>query len=122
MGAAPIRLVLDFSPLGPGAVQWCGFDPQNTLQTGDGRTIHARFLQVCGGPAMSAVFDHPVVQFETGRLVASVESIAVTDSGNAVHLTEGSAAEIAGLRATADGITVEAAHATVRRNPGLSRS
>ncbi|HUF12982.1 MAG TPA: hypothetical protein VMN78_07785 [Longimicrobiales bacterium] len=50
-----------------GVVQWCGFDPQNTLAAATGEVIHARWLRLCAGGSTIAEFNGGVVQQADGR-------------------------------------------------------
>jgi hypothetical protein len=113
-----VRLTIDPSGLGPGALQWCGFDPQNTLQTGDGRTMHLRFLKVCAGPKATAEFEQPVVQTDSSgvlRLVLDSASLRLSRAEGSLAPVEGETAEVASFRLVADGVSLEVGHARVTR-------
>jgi hypothetical protein len=117
--ASGLRLTLETSALERGTLQWCGFDPQNTLQTGDGRTVHMRFLRVCAGSAATLEFGHPVVQHEqTGVFSTAIDSTTLTIQGEKgpVTLKDQTPVRVDGLRLAADGITIDAKHAELLRS------
>ncbi len=113
-------LVVTVRPLGlaPGALQWCGFDPQNTLTTGDGRTLHMRFLRLCAGPATSVVFEQGVVQEDSaGSYRTAVDSLALrmASGGQPVSRPLAGAQELPAFTLEAPGFRLEAARARVER-------
>jgi hypothetical protein len=112
-----IRVTIDQSQLAGDRLQWCGFDPQNTHRTGDHRTLHMRFLRVCGAAA-TIEFDQPVIQSdESGMLQTVVDeaTLTVLSGPRRVALTEASL-DLADLRLQAGGLKVEAPRATLLRN------
>lgn len=119
-----IRIAVDPRPLGDGALQWCGFDPQNTLQTGDSRTVHTRFLNVCAGNQVKGSFELPVVQSDsTGIVSFTVEtmSLRMTRAGQPFELADGETVEVGEFRLAATDVELEARRARVtRRGAGLS--
>lgn len=124
--AAPgLRVVLDPSALNGSRFQWCGFDPQNTLQTGDGRTLHMRFLNVCGGSIRSAEFSQPVVENESGgsleTVIANPAAMVLTEDSISVSLQAGETKEVTGLQLEAPGLSLRAGRATLRRENGELR-
>jgi hypothetical protein len=113
-----IRLELDPAALDSGTLQWCGFDPQNTLQTGDGRTIHMRFLQVCAGSNAKAEFDQAVVQEDstgTLRTVVEVAELKLTGENGALVVAEGESVEVRRLQLDGRAIHVGARRVRVTR-------
>jgi hypothetical protein len=114
------RLVIDPRALGPGGLQWCGFDPQNTLQTGDGRTLHLRFLRVCAGTLATGEFDRAVVQEdESGVLrLGLTDSLEAGSAAGQVDLVEARPVEVRGLVLESSGVRLEAVRARLtRRGP-----
>ena len=112
------RVTVDPTLLGGGALQWCGFDPQNTLQTGDGRTIHVRFLNVCAGDLVKGSFDIPVVQSDSsGALSFTVETASLRLTGNSqpLEVDDGETEEATGLKLTGTSVELEARRARVTR-------
>ena len=116
--AGEIRIAIDPRPLGAGGLQWCGFDPQNTLQTGDGRTLHMRFLNVCAGSAVKGELNQPVVQDDsTGVITFAVDSgsLKLTGRGQPLSLAESPPVEVVELVAEGNTMRVEARRARVTR-------
>jgi hypothetical protein len=116
--ASGLRLIVDPRPLGPGVLQWCGFDPQNTLQTGDGRTIHMRFLQVCAGGMAKGDFNRAAVQDDTTSMITlGVDSatLRMTTQGQPIVLADGESAEATGFVLDGTDVHVEAKRARVTR-------
>lgn len=112
------RVTVDPTGLPSGSLQWCGFDPQNTLQTGDGRTLHARFLNVCAGNQVKGSFDLPVVQSDsTGTLSFSADtaSLQLTQEGRPLELSDGATVEVTGLKLAGTNVELEARRARVTR-------
>jgi hypothetical protein len=65
-----------------GRLQWCGFDPQNTLPVGDGRMLHMRFLNLCGPHGAAVSFEVPVIENrETGEFEAVIDAPGLRLSG-----------------------------------------
>ena len=119
-----IRITVDPTSLGRGVLQWCGFDPQNTLQTGDGRTLHTRFLQVCAGNNVKGEFDQPVVQNDSTGLISFAvepESLALTAGGARLVLVEGQASEVKDFVAQGSRMRLEARRARVTRSGATLR-
>jgi hypothetical protein len=118
------RVTVDPGGLGGGTLQWCGFDPQNTLQTGDGRTMHMRFLNVCAGSQAKGSFELPVVQSDsTGILSFAAEtgSLKLSREGQPVEVGDGETIEAGSFRLTGTDIELEARRARVtRRGASLS--
>lgn len=117
-GASAVRLMVDPRPLGPGALQWCGFDPQNTLQTGDGRTLHMRFLQVCAGNTAKGEFNRATVQDDsTSAITLGVDpaSLRMTAQGRPIVLADGDSAEASSFVLDATDVHFEAKRARVTR-------
>lgn len=117
------RISVDPRPLGEGSVQWCGFDPQNTLQSGDGRTLHMRFLNVCAGSEAKGSFELPVVQNDsTGVLsfTAETASLRMAGSGQPFQLGDGETKEVGEFKLMGTNVELEARRARViRRGDGL---
>jgi hypothetical protein len=117
------RVTVDPGLLGGGALQWCGFDPQNTLQTGDGRTIHVRFLNVCAGGQAKGSFDIRLVQSDSSGTVSfAVEtaSLSLTRDGQPLEVGDGETVEVAGLKLAGTSVELQSRRARVtRRGQGL---
>jgi hypothetical protein len=118
-----LRLVVDPSRLAGGRFTWCGFDPQNVLQTGDGELLHTRMLRLCGGSGVEIQFDQPVVeQRATGIVLAAIGdagAITLTARGAAASLpAEGTAKEMSGLRIEGPTLVLTAPRATLTRRGG----
>jgi hypothetical protein len=116
-----LRLTLDPGLLPAGTLQWCGFDPQNTLVTGDGRTLHMRFLRACAGDVATGEFDQPVVQFDsTGALSTVLDTTGLQLGGAEGRITidEGETREVAQFRLTTPKVTLTARRARVSRKEG----
>lgn len=114
-----LRLIIDATGLGSGALQWCGFDPQNTLQTGDGRTLHMRFLQVCAGARAKGEFSQAVVQSDSSGSILTVldpATLTLTSEAGPLRLNVGESAEVNALRLAATNISLEASRARVARS------
>jgi hypothetical protein len=112
------RLTVDAQGLARGALQWCGFDPQNTLQTGDGRTLHMRFLNVCAGSQVKGSFQLPVVQHDSsGTLSVGLgqETPSLTQDGKALDLGDGETMEVTNLKLMAPSAELEARRARISR-------
>ena len=119
-----IRITVDPTPLGRGVLQWCGFDPQNTLQTGDGRTLHMRFLRVCAGNSVKGEFDQPVVQNDSTGIISlavEAESLTLTAGGGRLVLVEGEASEVKDFVAEGTRMRLEAKRARVTRSGATLR-
>jgi hypothetical protein len=121
-----LRLVVDPSRLFGGRFAWCGFDPQNVLQTAGGELLHMRMVRLCGGAGVVAHFDQPVVEDRaTGVIHAAVgdsSAITVTADGGAVSLpSEASTKEMSGLRIEGPTFTITAARALLARHAGELR-
>jgi hypothetical protein len=115
---AGILLSIDPRPLGDGALQWCGFDPQNTLQTGDGRTLHMRFLQVCAGNFAKGEFTRAIVQDDSSRVLSvavDIASLRLTGRGQPMVTNDGEPIEVSDLVLEAENIRLEARRARVTR-------
>ena len=112
------RVTLDPSGLGAGVLQWCGFDPQNTLQTGDGRTLHMRFLNVCAGNQGKGSFELPVIQGDSSgtlSFITETASLQLTREGQPLELAEGETMEVTGLKLAGTNVELEARRARVTR-------
>jgi hypothetical protein len=116
-------VVLDPALLPSRRFQWCGFVPQNLLQTGDGRTIHMRLLQVCGGSVTSAQFSQPAVQDSVSGTLTTVipvsDHLDLRESGAVIPLEAGLAREVQDLRLTSAGIDFEIKHARIAFDKGV---
>jgi hypothetical protein len=73
-----------------GGVGFCGIDPQNLLQAGDGVLFHTRWFKPCAGNALQAEFTMPVVHDQNrGTLravIGAAEEVSVTVGGEVVDL------------------------------------
>ena len=115
-----LRLVLDPSVLGAGSFQWCGFDPQNTLQVDAGVLLHARMLTVCL-PGGRAEFQRPVIERrqsgEMLTMVAVTAALRLTTAAGPLTLPpDGASVEVTSLRLDAPTVTITAARATLTRS------
>jgi len=103
----------------------CGFDPQNTLQTGDGRTLHMRFVALCAGDSVSATFSQPVIEDgHTGdyrTVIADAASLAIMAGAGPLALPDTGSVEATALRIDSPTFTLRAPHATVTRLAGELR-
>lgn len=113
-----LRLTIDPTALGAGVLQWCGFDPQNTLQTGDGRTLHMRFLQVCAGNNAKGELSRPAVQDDSSgviNLVLDPAGLKITGDSIALALGEGQSVDVRAFQLEAPDVKLEARRARVAR-------
>ena len=114
-----LRLVIDPSRLRGGRFDWCGFDPQNVLQTAGGELLHMRMLRLCGA-GLRIEFAQPVVEDRsTGivRAAAGEESaVELTASGVTIRSRPAAGAiEVSDLRLAGPGFTLFAPRAIVAR-------
>lgn len=80
-----------------GRLQWCGFDPQNTLPVGDGRMLHMRFLNLCGPHGASLSFEVPVIENRaTGEFEAVIDATGLKLSGPGLEMTAPKARVVTG--------------------------
>ncbi|MEN8376903.1 MAG: hypothetical protein ABFS34_15865 [Gemmatimonadota bacterium] len=116
MTAPGARIEVDVSALPGGDVGFCGLDPQNLLQTGDGRLLHARWFRACA-PGFDAEFNTPVLhdrEAGTLELVAAPEaSLEVLVDGRPLSGPDSAPAR-GELRIRGSGVTLEADGAEVR--------
>ncbi|MEO8294297.1 MAG: hypothetical protein ABI613_02200 [Gemmatimonadota bacterium] len=110
-----LSVVLDPALLASHHFGWCGFDPQNLLQTGDGRTIHMRFLNVCGGSVKTAQLNQAAVEDSvTGTIstvIAAEDKLVIEAGGETLALPDGFLREVTELRVQSSGFTMEAGSA-----------
>lgn len=112
LDAAGTRIEVDGSALPGGGPGFCGIDPQNLLQVGDARLLHARWFRACG-PGFEAELSTPVLQDRNAGtlvLVAPGEDVEVTVDGAPV--TAGGGAGSVAIRA--EGVSIRAERARVR--------
>ncbi len=119
------RLVVEATGVPGGRFFYCGFDPQNLLQVGDGRMLHARFVVLCGGDSVSVSFEQPATEDRrTGEyqtVIADSDSLVITAGGAPLAVPDTGAVEVAALRVEARRFTLRAPHATVARREGALR-
>jgi hypothetical protein len=120
-----MRIVLDPSGVPGRRFFYCGFDPQNLLQVGDGRMLHARFVTLCGGDSVSVSFEQPVVEDrgsgEYRTVIADSSGVVVTAGGAPLALPDSAAVDAAAVRIEAPRFTLQAPHATLTRRGGELR-
>jgi hypothetical protein len=118
-------LVVEASGVPGGRFFYCGFDPQNLLQVGDGRMLHARFVVLCGGDSVSVSFEQPAVEDRrTGEyqtVIADGDSLVITAGGAPLAVPDTGRIEATELRIEAKRFTLRAPHATVTRRDGALR-
>lgn len=119
------RIVVEATGVPGGRFFYCGFDPQNLLQVGDGRMLHARFVVLCGGDSVSVSFEQPATEDRhTGEyqtVIADTASLVITAGGAPLAMPDTGAVEVTGLRVEAPRFTLRAPHATVARRGGALR-
>ena len=125
LGLPGLRLVVDPSRLPNRRLNWCGFDPQNTLQTAEGELLHLRMLRLCGAD-VEIVFDQAVVETRTDgatrTIIGDTTSLRLTAGGVQSTLPpEGTANEMSDLRIEGPTFTMTAARAVVARRGGELR-
>ncbi len=125
LGQPGARLVVEATAVPGGRFFYCGFDPQNLLQVGDGRMLHARFVVLCGGDSVSVSFEQPAVEdHRTGEyqtVIAAGDSLVITAGGAPLAVPDTGAVEATALRVEAKRFTLRAPHATVTRRDGALR-
>ncbi|HEV8125873.1 MAG TPA: hypothetical protein VGP80_16625 [Gemmatimonadales bacterium] len=107
-----------------GRLNWCGFDPQNTLPVGDGRLMHTRFLRLCGSPGVSVDFDTPVVETREPASFAAVvpkTGLTLTSEGRDVRLMPGESRELPSLTIASPFLTLTARKVRVSRDASALR-
>jgi hypothetical protein len=115
-----LQVVIDPSGLPGGRLAWCGFDPQNVLQTAAGELLHMRMLRLCGGAGVEIQLDQPVVEHRAMGLVRAAvgdpSAIRLTASGGEASLpSEGTTKEMSGLRIEGPTFTLTVPRATLTR-------
>jgi hypothetical protein len=113
------RIVVEASGLRGHRFNYCGFDPQNLLQVGDGRMLHARFVALCGGDSVSVSFDQPTLEDRgTGSyqtVITDSAAIVVTAGGAPLTIPDTGTIAAVSLRIEAPGFTLTAPHAALMR-------
>jgi hypothetical protein len=116
------RLVIEASGVPGGRFFYCGFDPQNLLQVGDGRMLHARFVVLCGGDSVSVSFEQPATEDRrTGEyqtVIADTASLVITAGGAPLAVPDTGAVEVTALQVEAPRFTLRAPHARIGRRGG----
>jgi hypothetical protein len=116
-----LRLVVDPARLPGRRLDWCGFDPQNVLQTRAGELLHMRMLRVCAGDgSFEANFDQPVVEDRTRGVLRAVvrdgATIKLSAGGVAIVVPmDGSPVDVRDLRIAGPTVTIVAPRATLAR-------
>lgn len=118
--AAPgIELAIDASAAG--GMGFCGIDPQNLLQAGNGVLLHRRWVRPCAGKKLEAEFTTPVVQDQQAGTVRAVigdeATVRWSASGAPLVVPDGARlADVHDLFIETPVATVRAARASVERN------
>jgi hypothetical protein len=119
------RIVVEATGLRARHFFYCGFDPQNLLQVGDGRMLHARFVVLCGGDSVAVTFQQPALEDRaTGAyqtVIADPATIVVTAGGAPLAIPDTGTVDAAGVRIEAPGFTLQAPHASLARRAGELR-
>jgi len=110
-----VRIDIDASALPDGDVGFCGIDPQNLLQVGPSRLLHARWFRACG-PGFEADMNARVVHDRdegTLALVVPVDALRVSVDGAPLDApAAGGSVERSGA------VTIEAAGVSIRAERG----
>ena len=120
-----VRIVVEATGVPGGRFFYCGFDPQNLLQVGDGRMLHARFVVLCGGDSVSVSFEQPATEdrrtgeYET--VLADAASLVITAGGAPLAVPDTGVVEATALRVESSRFTLRAPHATVAHRNGALR-
>lgn len=107
-----------------GPLNWCGFDPQNTLPVGDGRLMHTRFLRLCGSTGVSVEFDTPVVETREPASFAAVvpeTGLVLTSESRDLQLAPGESRELQSLTITSPTLTLIARTVRISRDASALR-
>jgi len=119
------RIVVEATGLSRRRFFYCGFDPQNLLQVGDGWMLHARFVVLCGGDSISVSFDQPALEdrgtgaFQT--VITDPATIVVTAGGAPVAIPDTGTVEAASVKIEAPRFTLQSPHALLTRRGGVLR-
>jgi hypothetical protein len=117
-----LHLVLDPSRLPNSRFDWCGFDPQNVLQTPAGELLHMRMLRACAGRgSVEAAFDQAVVEDRRSGLlraaVGTADSLTITAAGATIALpADGSSIDVRDLKLEGPTLTLAARRAMLSRS------
>ncbi|HUG00349.1 MAG TPA: hypothetical protein VML95_00660 [Longimicrobiales bacterium] len=109
LDAPGTRIDIDVAALPGGDVDFCGIDPQNLLQAGDGRLLHARWFRACG-PGFDAEFEVPVLHDRNeGRLtaVAAPGDLEVLLDGRPLGRPGGPPPDPGTVRVRAAGVSID---------------
>jgi hypothetical protein len=97
--------------------QYCGFDPQNLLQGGDGQTLHMRFVVLCAGDGLSITIERGAIEDSTGTVRTVLDAstpITVTAGGRPVTtLPDSGSIDLLAPHIEAAGFTLDAPRATL---------
>ena len=119
------RIVIEATGVPGGRFFYCGFDPQNLLQVGDGRMLHARFVVLCGGDSVSVAFEQPATEDRrTGEyqtVIADTAAFTITAGGAPLAVPDTGAVEVTALRVESPRFTLRAPHATIAHRDGALR-
>jgi hypothetical protein len=114
--ARPGRRVTVLATYIPGhRFDYCGFDPQNLLQDGAGRTLHMRFIVLCSD-SVWATIEAGAVEDESGTVRTVLDASqpwTVTAQGRPVTLPDSGSIELIALRIEAPAFSFRAPRATV---------
>ena len=114
--ARPGRPVAVLATYLPGhRFDYCGFDPQNLLQDGAGRTLHMRFIVLCSD-SVSATIQAGAVEDESGAVRTVLDTSqpwTVTAQGRPVTLPDSGSIELIAARIEAPAFSFTAPRATV---------
>lgn len=107
-----------------GSLPMCGIDPQNLLQTGDGRLLHTRWLKLCP-PGGEIEFRTPVVHDRVGHVLRAVigseEEIDLEIKGMPFPLDALPTGVVDDLEIRSDGLVLALDGATVERDGEVLR-
>jgi len=107
-----------------GRLNWCGFDPQNTLPVGDGRLMHTRFLRLCGSTGVSVEFDTPVVETREPASFAAVvpeTGLILSSGGQDLQLKVGESRDLQALTIACPSLNLTAGKARISRDSSAIR-
>lgn len=114
--ARPGRRVAVLATYLPGhRFDYCGFDPQNLLQDGAGRTLHMRFIALCSD-SVSATIQAGAVEDESGAVRTVLDASqpwTVTAQGRPVTLPDSGSIELSAAQVEAPAFSFSAPRATM---------
>jgi hypothetical protein len=120
-GRSGERIVIEAGGL-RGRLFYCGFDPENVFQVGDGRVLHARFLNLCGGDSISVTFRQAALEDRgTGSyqtVIADSAAVTITAAGAPLAIPDTGSVDASGVRIEAPQFTLAAPHASLARRGG----